>query len=160
MLLLERGVCTSPAAGSHCWHCEAPELSPAFTSAPTTGLGSGPEAAGRPSGDEREVDRSSGQNNNNVPPSSRSPRCASHHCTCDADQLPRGRPGSEPPLQGLRCAGGRLRGRVCVIKNEHASLRPWRCHHLAWHATAVCWLCGSPAVQPGIEGRVGLGSAG
>lgn len=81
-------------------------------------------------------------------------------CTCDADQLPKGPPGSEPPFVGSAVCR-RVHIGACVIKNEHASLHPVRrCHHLGWDATAVCWHCSCPAVQPGMEGWVGLGSSG
>lgn len=129
-----------------------------------TGLGSGPETVGRPCGDKREsgrgkVTEAPGQSNNSVPHSSRSSCCASPLlCTCAADRLPEGPLGSEPPL--ARTAVCRRCTLVSVIKNEHASLHPERrCYHLGRGATAVCWLCGCPAVWPGMEGQGGLGSS-
>lgn len=58
--------------------------------------------------------------------------------TCNADRLPEGPPGSEPPHAGTAVCR-RVHVCVCVIKNVYASLHPVRrCHHLGWDATAAC----------------------
>lgn len=81
-------------------------------------------------------------------------------CTCSADRLPEGSPGSEPPLVRTSvCRREPLR--VYVIKNEHASLPPARrSFYLGWDATAAGWLCDCVFVQLGTERGVGSAAKG
>lgn len=115
------------------------ELSPSVTSHPAGRFRFWAEAAGRPSGKEREPGRGKltevpEQNNNNVSHSSHNPCCASPSAAraMQASCL-RG-------LWGLSATRDRVRRRVCVhvcvIRNQHASLHPAkRCRPLRWDAT-------------------------